>query len=224
MVFEGFGEGTFAFIADLAEHNDRDWFEANRDRYERYWLTPGLDFVEAMGPALDAVTPGVHAEPRVNGSLYRINRDVRFTKDKRPYKTHLDFIFWEGDGGRKRSPGYFVRLVADAVLVAAGRHEFDAATLAAYRAAIDEDATGSGLERIVGALQREGYAVGGLHYKRVPRGFEADHPREELLRHRSLHAYLEVPPPPEVGSADFVGWCVGHFECMKPLEDWVARL
>jgi uncharacterized protein (TIGR02453 family) len=224
MGFDGFGEGTFGFLSDLAAHNDRTWFEENRVRYERDWLAPGLAFVEAMGPPLGALAPGVHAEPRVNGSLYRINRDVRFSKDKRPYKTHLDFIFWEGDTGRKASPGYFVRLVPDAVLVAAGRHGFDADALASYRAAVDDDSSGRELGRIVDALDRDGYMVGGLHYKRVPRGFDPEHPRSGLLRHDSLHAYLEVPPPPEVASPAFVEWCVAHFARMKPLEDWVARL
>jgi hypothetical protein len=76
----------------------------------------------------------------------------------------------------------------------------------------------------VESLEGDGYLVGGLHYKRVPRGFDPEHARSELLRHDSLHAYLEVPPPSEVASPAFVEWCVGHFARMKPLEDRVAGI
>ena len=96
--FTGFGPETFAFLRDLTLHNDRDWFMANRARYEEHYLAAALGFIEAIGPRLAAELPGdVRFEARVNGSLFRINRDIRFSKDKTPYKNHIDMWFWTGD-------------------------------------------------------------------------------------------------------------------------------
>ena len=95
--FAGFELETFAFLRDLTLHNDRDWFTANRARYEEHYLAPALGFIEAVGPRLAAELPGdVRFEARVNGSLFRINRDVRFSRDKTPYKNHIDMWFWTG--------------------------------------------------------------------------------------------------------------------------------
>ena len=120
---------TVAFLTDLRAHNDKAWFDANRARYESGYLEPAKEFVELIGPALDELVPGIHAEPRVRGSIFRINRDVRFSSDKRPYKDHLDFWFWEGD--RKAAvSGLFLRVWPDGVVVGAGAHGFDKHRLA----------------------------------------------------------------------------------------------
>jgi uncharacterized protein (TIGR02453 family) len=92
-----FPPDTLGFLRDVRRHNERTWFEANRSRYEAGYIEPAKAFVAAVAPALEAIVPGIKAEPRVLGSIFRINRDTRFSKDKRPYKDHLDFWFWEGD-------------------------------------------------------------------------------------------------------------------------------
>lgn len=91
-----FSAETVEFLTDLRAHNDKAWFDANRARYEFGYVEPAKDFVEVMGPGLEKLVPGIHAEPSVRGSIFRINRDIRFSSDKRPYKDHLDFWFWEG--------------------------------------------------------------------------------------------------------------------------------
>ena len=86
--FRGFGDETFRFLAELTEHNEKAWFDANRSRYEAHYLQPALAFIETLGPRLAAELPDdVRFEARINGSLFRINRDIRFSKDKTPYKT-----------------------------------------------------------------------------------------------------------------------------------------
>ena len=115
---------TVAFLTDLRAHNDKAWFDSNRVRYESGYLEPAKEFVELIGPALAKLVPGIRAEPSVRGSIFRINRDVRFSSDKRPYKDHLDFWFWEGD--RKAAvSGLFLRVWPDGVVVGAGAHGFD---------------------------------------------------------------------------------------------------
>jgi uncharacterized protein (TIGR02453 family) len=122
--FPGFDPAAFAFLGALAEHNERPWFHAHEADYRRLLLEPARDLVRALGEALAAVAPGVHADPRVNGSILRIARDTRFSADKRPYRPHLDLWLWEGDGPSRSCAGYFVRLDPDAVTLGVGAHHF----------------------------------------------------------------------------------------------------
>ncbi|MEM6991152.1 MAG: DUF2461 family protein, partial [Myxococcota bacterium] len=88
--FDGFPKQTLTFLKGLGANNDKAWFTAHRADYDNYFMEPAKHFVVALGERLAKSSPGIHAEPKVNGSIFRINRDVRFSKDKRPYKDHLD--------------------------------------------------------------------------------------------------------------------------------------
>ena len=106
-------------MRDISENNDKTWFDANRDRYEEHWLAPARDFVDAMGDELREIAPDIIAEPKVNGSIRRINRDTRFSRDKTPYKDHLDIGFWEGDKKNMLS-GFWFRIGPESVGAPAG--------------------------------------------------------------------------------------------------------
>jgi uncharacterized protein (TIGR02453 family) len=222
--FDGFGPGTFAFLRDLTEHNDRAWFTANRSRYEAYYLAPALSFVSAIGPRLTAELPGdVRFEPRVNGSLFRINRDLRFSKDKAPYKDHIDMWFWTGDKKGWDTPGYFMRLQADRWAIGAGIHHFSKENLQTYRDAVVDDSTGAELESAVSQVAGR-YEVGLAVRKSVPRGYDAGHPRAAFLLHEGLVAVLEGPLPEQAASPRFVDSCVEHFKAVSPLNQWLASI
>jgi uncharacterized protein (TIGR02453 family) len=222
--FAGFPREGLEFLAGLAEDNSRTYFDAHRDVYETALLAPAKAFVVALGEELRArVAPGLRAEPRVNGSILRINRDTRFTTDKRPYKEHLDFWFWEGDGPSREHPGLFVRLRPAVVLLGAGMHRFTPPALAAYRAGVVADDTGPSLEEaIAAATALRGVTVSEPELKRVPRGLPADHPREKLLRHASLYVGGEWKLPRAVSGPGFVGWSADRLERMAPVERWLT--
>ena len=97
MAFTGFSKDTIAFLRELEKNNTKVFFDANKARFEKVWVEPAMALVMAVGPALQKRTPAISFEPRIGGSLMRMNRDVRFSKDKSPYKTHLDLFFWEGE-------------------------------------------------------------------------------------------------------------------------------
>ena len=224
--FAGFpGEGL-ALLAGLAENNTREYFDAHRDVYESALLAPAKAFVVALGEELHArVSPGLRAEPRVNGSILRINRDTRFTTDKRPYKEHLDLWFWEGEGPSREHPGFFVRLRPETVALGAGMHRFDGRALAAYRAAVAAEDTGRALEEALAAATAvRGVAVGAPALKRVPRGFDADHPRAELLRHDALYVGGEWKLPRAVSGPGFVRWVAERLERVAPVERWLSAV
>jgi uncharacterized protein (TIGR02453 family) len=95
--FAGFGKDTIRFLSGLSANNKAEWFNAHRADYEAHYIEPAKDFVVAVADPLAKLAPGIHAEPKVNGSIFRINRDIRFSKDKTPYKDHLDLWFWQGE-------------------------------------------------------------------------------------------------------------------------------
>src|SRR3954453_11469516 len=134
--FAGFPRQGLEFLEALAAHNTKEYFEAHRATYQSELLQPAKDFVVALGEELRArVSSAIRAEPRINGSILRINRDTRFSADKRPYKEHVDFWFGEGDGPSRERPGLFIRLRPATVTLGAGMHPFEPPFPPAHRGA-----------------------------------------------------------------------------------------
>lgn len=222
MAFTGFKEPTTEFLAALAKHNTKTWFDRHREDYEKHWVGPAREFVEAAGAALTELNPDVRAEPRVDGSIFRINRDVRFSPDKRPYKDHLDFWFWEGE--RKRAvSGYFLRVTPTHLGIGVGAHGFDKDRLAAFRAAVVDSDTGRSLVAAVDAVERAGWVVQGQTYKQLPRGFAATGDFEErMLRHSALWCGEDEPHPASMRSARLVSYAMRRWEQLDPLHRWLV--
>jgi uncharacterized protein (TIGR02453 family) len=222
--FTGFPTTTLVFLRELGANDSKSWFDGHRAEYERDYLAPALAFIEAMREPLSTLHPDVHADPRVNGSLFRVNRDVRFSKDKRPYKDHIDIFFWVGEGRSRERPGFFFRLRADRLLIGAGSHSFDARMLDAYRAAVVDDARGRELDSAIERARSAGASIEGVGYKKVPAGFDPNHPRADLLRHGALHASFDEPIPASLSSPAFIDHCLSRFRPLTPLLAWVAEL
>jgi len=216
-----FPAATLEFLSDLGGDNTKPWFDANRRRYEEAYLAPAKAFVEAIGPDLDALVPGIATEPRVNGSIFRLNRDVRFSKDKTPYKDHLDLWFWQGE--RKAAvSGLYLRIAPSGVTVGAGAHGFDRTRLAAYRAAVADDAAGSELLATVHRIENTGHQVGGETFTRTPRGFHVDENRERLLRHSALYAHAELPARLATDTK-LTATLLDHWRDLAPLHRWLRE-
>jgi len=223
MPFSGFSADSLRFLGELADHNDRVWFAENRERYERELLDRERDFVDAVGASFAALDQRVQAVPAVDRSIFRINRDTRFSRDKSPYKTHADLWFWIGDD-RKSAPGYFLRLVPGSVMIGGGAHQMTPGQIARFRLAVDDGIHGPWLERVLEDLRAEGFEIDDPSRKTVPRGFSAQHPRAELLKHIDLHAIRHFSPPPaEFTRPEFVDWSMERFARVKPLVDWLAE-
>ena len=222
--FSGIPKQTLGYLRRLGKHNDRDWFHAHRDEYDAYWLEPAKALVDALGERLRVLVPAVQAEPRVDASIFRINRDVRFSADKRPYKDHLDLWLWEGRDKHRSASGFYVRLTPRALVLGAGIHRFSREQLLRFREAVHDERSGEALATVAGALKRRGYPLQGQRYKAVPRGFAPDHPRADLLRHDGLWAGPELAPLPEsVHTARLVRLCMSHFEKVLPLHRWLVE-
>lgn len=225
--FSGFQPQLLDFLSQLRANNSRDWFQAHRSDYESYFLEPARQFVTALGELLKQLAPDVHAEPRVFGSIFAINRDTRFSADKTPYKAHLDLWFWQGGrpGSNRERPGYFLRLSPESLIVGAGMHSFSAdGVLERYREAVLDDARG---QRLQDAAERVGQQhIRGRTYKRPLSSLAPkDHPRSDWLRHSGLSAETEFQPAPEpLFTPQAADWCFDQLRAFEPIQGWLVDL
>lgn len=225
--FTGFPPEGLQFLAELGENNDRDWFNARKRIYQESIVAPAVSFVESMGDRLRFISPHIQYDTRTNGqgSLMRIYRDVRFSEDKSPYKTWIGIRFWEGPGKAGGNPGFFFGFDATAGGLHVGMHGFDKAMLTAFREAVNDDGLGSELELALASVQGVGaYEINGEHYKRVPRGYDPDHPRADLLRFNTLYASSPGIEPTVLASAGLVDVVMDHCEKMAPIEKWLVKV
>src|SRR3954454_8664965 len=160
-----FSPALFAFLRELQQNNDRDWFKANRARYEDAVQEPAIAFIAAFRERLEAISPHFVADARpVGGSLFRIHRDTRFAKDKTPYKTHTGIQFRHAVGKDVHAPGYYLHLAPGQVFAAAGMWHPDGAALGRIRDAMVDDEPGwREASQLPGELRLRGDAL-----KRAP--------------------------------------------------------
>lgn len=188
-----FTSETFRFLRELAENNERPWFQENRDRYERFIRAPAQRFIVDIGERLDSISPHLRADPRPSGgSLFRIHRDVRFSKDKSPYKTTTGIQFRHARGKDAHAPGLYLHIEPRNCFIGLGVWHPAGGALRAIREAIAEDSRG--WNAVVGSSDfEETFELGGESLTRVPRGFDPDHPLAEDLRRKDFIAYTPVP-------------------------------
>jgi len=221
--FGGFSSELPVFLAELRDNNRKEWFDANRKRYEALYLEPAKEFVAAIGPGLQAMSPAIAAEPRVNGAIMRVNRDIRFSKDKTPYKTTLDMHFLEGATRLKSNPAFLFRLSPDAFNIGAGAHGFTKAQLQSWRDALVDAAAGPAFADAVTAAAKAGYGnAGGGHYKTVPKGYPADHPNVDYLRFNMFYLTKAMTPPDALFGPGAVDYCLGEYRAVRPVHAWLV--
>ncbi len=217
-----FSGETVAFLEGLGANNTKAWFDAHRSDYDDHYIAPAKAFIEAVAGPLRSFAPDIQAEPRVNGSIFRINRDIRFSKDKTPYKDHLDLSFWEGNR-KAATSGFFFRLTAKTLILGAGSHGFDKVRLATYRQAILDSGPRAELAGIIADLEASSHAIGGDHYARLPRGLSADDPAaERFLKYNGLWATCETPHPGELFTDGFAAFCATQWRKIAPLHHWLT--
>ncbi len=225
--FTGFPQAGLDFLAQLERNNEKSWFEAHKDVYQSSIVQPALRFVVAMGERLQTVAPTVAYDTRTNGagSLMRIYRDVRFSKDKTPYKTWVGIVFWDGPRKKNENPGFYFGFSATGGGAHAGLYSFPPDLLSAYRTAVDEERLGAELETAVTAVRTAGpYTINGEHYKTVPRGYDREHPRANWLRFNALYASSPLLEPAVLASPELLDACFAHFRNMAPLQQWLVRV
>ena len=183
-----FSAATFQFLTELAAHNDRAWFAANKERYEQHVLAPALAFIEAMGPRLAKISKHFVASPkRTGGSLIRIYRDTRFARDKSPYKTNVGIQFRHERGRDVHAPGFYLHVEPGTCFLGAGIWHPEPPELAAIRREIVEHPKAWQRARDHARL-RQHFTLGGATLANAPRGVPADAPHMTDLKRKDFIA------------------------------------
>ena len=203
--FRGWPEEFQRFFIGLELDNSKRYFDANRKVYEEAVKAPMVALIDSL------------AEEYGEGKVFRPNRDIRFSKDKSPYKTNI-----AGTAGMGGHGGY-ISLDARGLTVAAGRYEMTQPQVVKYRKRVAADSTGAPLAAIVAKLERARYGIGGEALKRVPAGWPQDHPRARLLRHKILYIYKNFGLNPWLGSSAARKHIIKVFGDAEPLNDWLKR-
>ena len=192
--FTGFPADLFRFFRELEKNNNRAWFQSSKDRFTASVVEPMCQFIEAMKPRLRAISAQFIADPRPHGgSMFRIYRDTRFSKDKIPYKTHAACQFRHRAGKDAHAPGFYVHLAPNEVFFGGGIWHPPAPELNRIRDFIADNARS--WARIKNA--RKVTDIGGIRgdaLQRPPRGFDAQHVHIEDLKRKSLYVMMEAEP------------------------------
>lgn len=212
---------TFTFLAGIAAHNEKAWFDANRALYDKGYVEAGKAFVAEMGPKLRTISPDVQFDPRVNGSIGRVNRDIRFSKDKRPYKDHLGLWFWHGDRKGWEKPGFWFSLEGKSLFLGVGVYGFGKEMLDEFRQSIVHPRSGKALAAAAEAVKAKGpYEIGGKTRKLLPKGFSTDPDRVDFLLYEGLYTSLELPIA-EATRPDLTDLCLEHYRNCWPIAKWL---
>lgn len=186
--YAGFNEDSLKFLKELSRNNNREWFNANKSRYEEQVLDVALRFIQSMQDPLAEIAPRFVAQAtRIGGSLMRVYRDTRFSKDKTPYKTNVGIQFRHERAKDVHAPGYYVHVAPDDVFIGVGMWRPDSDSLRKIRERIA--ARPAEWQRTVGdAGFRRRFSLGGEVLQRPPRGFDKDQECIEDIKRKSFIA------------------------------------
>ena len=217
-----FTNSTFKFLRELGANNNRPWFQENKDRYEKHVKSASIEFITDFAPHLRRVSKHFVADPSpVGGSLFRIYRDTRFSKDKTPYKTAVGIRFTHERGKDVHAPGYYLHLADDGCFAACGIWHPDSESLAKIRDAIVED--GSAWKRAKNNKKlTENYQLEGDSLKRAPKGYDPDHPLIEDLRRKDFIAVRKLTKKSVMGT-DFPAELAAMFKDGVSLQRFICR-
>ena len=205
MEFSGFPVAALDFYDDLEVDNTKSFWDAHKAVYDEHVKAPMVALTDALEQEFG------------DAKVFRPYRDVRFAKDKTPYKTHQGAFVAAGP-----ACGWYVEISARGVRTGGGFYDASGTDLARIRESIDHEATGKELQRILAKLEKAGFEVGGDKLKTSPRGYDADHPRIDLLRHKSItvghpYGFDEVIHTPKLVDAVRKDW-----RALRPLVEWVS--
>jgi uncharacterized protein (TIGR02453 family) len=214
---KGINRGTLTFLASLEKNNKRPWFEAHRAQYERDVRDASVDFVKGFAPHLRKLSPHFIAEAKpVGGSIMRLHRDLRFSKDKTPYRTSIGIHFWHEDASDEgEAPVWYVHIAPKETFVGGGMWQPSGPTLDKVRRAIQRDPA-------AWAKAKRSVDLEGEQLKRPPKGVPEDHPLVEDLK-RKQFLFSQQVPDAQVASPKFPQRCFAVMRGQEPMMEFLTR-
>ena len=223
--FTGFSKKTTGFLRGLEKNNSKEWFDKNRDVYDEHVMGPSIEFVKEMGERLRTISPEIVADPRRDKSIFRLNRDTRFSPDKHPYKTHIGIYFWEGKGKKLENPGYYFQLDKSKIMYGVGMHVFPKEMLNPYRDAVTDPVMGGQLKKIVTKISKnKDYKLGWTKYKKIPKGYDPGHVNRDYLLFGGIGYMFEEKHPDAFFGREFLDYSFKVFKDLSPIQKWVMEI
>lgn len=219
---EDFPFKTQKFLKKLKNNNNREWFKSHKNEYEELFLKPAQAFVEQIGLHLFDINPEFNAIPKIDKSIFRLHRDVRFSKNKDPYKTNLGVLFWEGPGKKMESSGLYFHIDTKNYFIATGMYQFTKDQIKKYREFISIEDNGKELDKIVKQIEKKGYSLGGKTFKKVPRGYDKEYKYANLLLHSGVYVYKESNIN-DLKNNDIIKFTIKTYNEIKSLQDWLVK-
>ncbi len=216
-MFDGFSKNALKFLTDLKANNNRAWFNDHKKTYEREVKGPAKHFCEEMALSLEKLTGVPH-----RSKVFRINRDIRFSKDKSPYNAHLHISFIpQGEGAHP--PHWFFGLDPTSLTIGVGMFAFEKQQLIDYRECVAGD-DGQQLAKTLAKLEKRGVRLGKTDLKRVPSPYGQDHPQAELLKRKGLSAWIDYKDTKLAANKAIIKTLTADFKKLKPVYDWLIEL
>ena len=221
MAFEGFADANAKFFRQLSKNQDRAWFAAHKQEFEVGWQAPMKELLTEVHAGIDRAYQHVDLD---KPSVFRIFRDVRFAKDKSPYKTHVAGRIPTTRAGKVTEVpmAIYVHVGQPSSFAAAGHYMMDPRALEKFRAAVADDKRGAELDKLLKALTKKGFVVRSHDsYKRMPKGYDPEHPRAEHLLRKGLIVGFPDFPKGILATAKLSPWLVTHAKLAAPLVEWL---
>ena len=220
---KNFPLNTLEFLKKLSKNNNKEWFEENRELFKKDFLQPTLQFVVDLGEKLRTITPNINAVPKIDKSIFRLHRDVRFSKDKSPYKTNLGILLWEGKRKKMECSGFYFHIDPKVFFLGSGMYMFQKDMLKNYREKIYDPVLGKQLNDIVKKVLKKGdYSLGGKTYKRVPKGYDPEYPYAEFLLHSGFYVSYTGSEINQLAK-DPVNFAFKIYKDMLPVHQWLVK-
>ena len=218
-----FPQKTASYLGKLSKHNNRSWFEAKRDLYNSDFLEPCIQFVVEMGDRLIDIDPEIVAIPKIDKSIFRLHRDVRFSKNKTPYKTNAGLYFWNGKVKKMEASGFYFHLEPKLFGVGLGMYMFPPHLLKKYRDVVSNSSSAKELHQIIRALEKKGYSIGGKKFKKTPKGYNSNTQYPGYLLYEGIYAWYESGDFRKINNGKAVNVIFKIFKEMLPLHKWLLK-
>ena len=224
MQFNGFSQKGTQFLKDLSQNNTKVWFEDHRHIWEDEIRTPTENFVEEMGETLQILVPSINYRAKTNKSLFKIYRDVRFSKDKTPMKSKIGILFWQGLGSRMQSSCFYMHFDKDEYFIASGIRNFKQPLLKTFREYLKDENKRIELYNILEELKSKGYDFPEPKFKRLPRGCNKDDKYAHLYLYSAMYAYKSFLIDDTFYKFDIATRAFNIYDDMKDLQSWVYEM
>ena len=218
-----FTKDTVKYFTRLKKNNNKAWFESHRDELEQHVMEPARIFVIHMGDTLREIATDIMAIPQVDKSIFRLHRDVRFSKNKAPFKTNLGIFFWEGPAKKMECSGFYIGIESNLFFVGLGMYMFTPEQIKKFRETVYNPANAEELTKILRNLKRKGYKINEPHLKQVPRGYDKEYKYADLLKYNGLYAFYESNNLDELLYSDQIKFLFKKFKDMLPIHKWLLK-